>query len=225
MSGLTIDPATAGAAFAEQVTAFLAAVEPLDDRQLLAASRCHGWAVLDVVVHVRGGLEEMLRGCTAPTADPPTADAASYWTAAADPVDPVDGILWTRRTASAYSRPRRAVRHLRDAADAVLVATRQWADAEHLAGSRVRFQGHVLTAADFLATWAVELAVHQLDLGRDLDVPAPPAAALRLARATVEALLERTLPGALGDLEVLLLGAGRRAVPPELTGLIRPVLG
>ncbi len=222
MSALTIDLATAQPAFAEQVAAFLAAVEPLDDHQLFAASRCHGWAVLDVVVHVRAGLEEMLRGCTAPTEEPPTVDAASYWAAVdTGPADPVDGILWTRRTATAYTRPSRAVRHLRDAADAVLVATGRWADA----GERLRFQGQVITTGDFLATWVVELAVHQLDLGRDLDVPAPPPAALRLSRVTVEALLGGPLPEALPDREVLLLGTGRAPVPAELAGTIRPVLG
>jgi len=111
------------------------------------------------------------------------------------------------------------VRHLCDAADAVLAA------AEQLADSRVRFQGHVLAAGDFLASWVVELAVHQLDLGRDLEVPAPPPAALRLARATVEALLGHALPGSLPDERVLLLGAGRQAVPPELQSVLRPVLG
>ena len=35
------------------------------DSDLLAASRCHGWTVLDVVVHVRVGLQEMLGGVVA----------------------------------------------------------------------------------------------------------------------------------------------------------------
>lgn len=221
MTGLTVELEQARPAFIEQLRAFVAAAENLDDHQLLAASRCHGWAVLEVVVHVRGGLEEMLRGFTAPTADPVTVDAASYWTAwaAADPVDPVDGILWTRRTASAYRRPRSALRHLRDAADAALAA------AHLLADTPIRFQEHVLTAGDFLTIWAVELAVHQADLGRDLELPVPTTAALRLTRATVEALLGAALPGTLTDLDVLLLGTGREAVPAELGTIIHPVLG
>lgn len=81
MTDLTVELDQARPAFIEQARAFVAAAEELDDHQLLAASRCHGWAVLDVLVHVRGGLEEMLRGFTAPTADPVTVNAASYWTA------------------------------------------------------------------------------------------------------------------------------------------------
>ena len=39
-------------AFVAQAQRFLGVAEALDDDALLAASRCHGWAVLDVVVHV-----------------------------------------------------------------------------------------------------------------------------------------------------------------------------
>ncbi len=221
MTDLTVELEQARPAFLDQLRGFVAAVQYLDDHQLLAASRCHGWAVLDVVVHVRGGLEEMLRGFTAPSADPVTVNAASYWTAwaAADSVDPVNGILWTRRTASAYRRPRSALGHLRDAADAALAA------AGRLADTPLRFQDHVLSAGDFLTIWAVELAVHQADLSRDLELPAPATAALRLTRATIEALLGAAVPGSLSDLDVLLLGTGRAAVPAELATVIRPVLG
>ena len=106
------------------------------------------------------------------------------------------GILHTRRTATAYERPGHAVRHLRDASDAAVVA------AEGLADGRVRFQGHVLTAGDLLATWAVELVVHHHDLGEHLDVGEPDAAALELALATAETLAGGPAPGGL----VALLG-------------------
>ena len=71
------------------------------------------------------------------------------------------------------------------------------------------FQGWTLTTGDFLATWAVELAVHQLDLGRDLDVPLPDARSLTLTRRTVEALLGARLPVE-DDLDAVLVGTGRR---------------
>lgn len=57
----------------------------------------------------------------------------------------------------------------------------------------VAFQGSVITTGDLLTTWAVELAVHQLDLAREVDVPAPPLGALDLARRTVDALADAGL--------------------------------
>jgi hypothetical protein len=64
---------------------------------------------------------------------------------------------------------------------------------ERLDDGVLAFQGGVLTTGDFLATWAVELAVHQLDLAREVDVAPPTPGALRLARRTVEALTEAGL--------------------------------
>lgn len=69
-----------------------------------------------------------------------------------------------------------------------LVAGALHPGAEGLADGVLAFQGGVLTTGDLLATWAVELAVHQLDLAREVDVAPPTPAALGLARRTVEAL-------------------------------------
>jgi hypothetical protein len=136
---------------------------------------------------------------------------------AGDPAaDSVDGILWTRRTASAYRRPRGAVQHLRATADAVRTAVARMPDGP------VAFQGHVLTSGDFLATWAVELAVHHLDLGRDLDVAPPTAESLRLARATVEALAGSPLPGAWSDRRCVLVGTGRATLTAEARAAAGP---
>lgn len=176
----------------------------LDDRDLLAASRCHGWTLVDVVVHVRTGLQEMLGGITAPSSQPPDHDAASYWRDYADTDDEVDAILWTRRTASAYRRPSGALEHLRMA-----VATVRNAVAGMTEGP-VSFQGHVLDSGDFLSTWAVEVVVHHLDLGRDVAVGPPTPASTRLARRTVEALADASMPSGWSDDTCVLLGAGRR---------------
>ena len=73
----------------------------------------------------------------------------------------------------------------------------------------VRFQGRVLPTGDFLATWAVELAVHHLDLNRELDLAPPVPAALNMARATVEALAGGALPASWSDEAAVLAGAGR----------------
>ncbi len=196
--------------FVAALDGFLAAVSPLDDHDLLAASRCWGWAVVDVVVHVRAGLDEVAAALLAvgAAASPPDRDAATYWSdpvqaAGADADDPVPGIVATRRLGSATRRPTSAVAPLATVADALRAGVARIGD------GTLAFQGHVLTTGDFFATWAVELAVHQLDLGRDLTVPRPDQGSSRLARRTVEALLGAPLPVA-DDADAVLLGTGRR---------------
>jgi hypothetical protein len=202
----------ARAAFLEALDGFVDTAGSLDDEALLAASRCRGWQVVDVVVHVHLGLQEMLLGLVSRVPDEPDTDAASYWTTpppATDPgTDAVDGTRFVHRMAAAYSRPRGAVAHLRLTSEGLGRAVRSAPDAA------LSFQGKVLGTADFLATWVVELAVHQLDLGRELDVPDPPAASLAIARATVEALVDDRLPSSWSDRDAVLLGTGRIALDP-----------
>jgi hypothetical protein len=73
----------------------------------------------------------------------------------------------------------------------------------------------VLATGDFLATWAVELAVHHLDLARELDLPAPDPAALRMSRDTVEALVGE-LPREWSDETAVLIGTGRVALDERM---------
>jgi hypothetical protein len=178
---LTVDLETARTAFDESVRAFLAAVDGLDDWALLGASRCHGWARLDVVVHVIAGWQEMLGGFVSPVDDPPTVDAASYWPAfdeesAGDPVVP---LLAQRRRTAAYAQLESVRRQLHDVADAVLRGAAGCVDRP------CAWQGHVFAAGDFLTIWAVEDVIHQVDL---LGPGPLPASALSLARATVTEL-------------------------------------
>ena len=85
---LHVDHDAARDAVADGLRALLAAVEGLDDRALLAASRCHGWSVGDVLVHLHLGLQEMLLGLVTPADADPDADAASYWTGEVPTNDP-----------------------------------------------------------------------------------------------------------------------------------------
>ncbi len=190
------------------LTAFLAgldsfgrACDPMTDERVLDRSRCHGWVVGDVLVHVHLGLQEMLLGMLHTTGAAPTTDAADYWRSAPPSTDPdaegLDGLVFARRLSAAYRRPSGVLGHLRPTLEGVALA------ASRLGDTAVRFQGHVLGSGDFLATWAVELAVHQLDI---TDEP-PAAPALRMAAATVEALVGEPLPGT--DTEIVLGGAGR----------------
>ena len=178
---LTVDLETGRTAFADSVRGFVAAVDGVDEWSLLDVSRCHGWTRLDVVVHVIAGWQEMLGGFVSPVTDDPTVDAASYWPAydaeAAD--DPLVPLMAQRRHTAAHLRPESARAQLRDVAGAVLRGAAGCSD------GRLRWQGHVFTAGDFLAIWAVEDAIHQLDL---LTTEPVPPSALELARATVKAL-------------------------------------
>lgn len=72
----------------------------------------------------------------------------------------------------------------------------------------VDFQGKHMLTGDFLATWVVELVVHQLDLALD-DDPSD----LDWARQTIEAIAERVLPTELDDRSAVLVGLGRIACP------------
>ena len=137
------------------------------------------------MTHVRLGLEEVA-ACllTAGTCDaPPDRDAATYWlTPPPGSSDEVAGLVAIRRIASATRAPSAALVPLR------LVSSALRSAAERLPDGVLAFQGGVLTTGDFLATWAVELAVHQLDLAREIDVARPAPRPLVLAGRTVDAL-------------------------------------
>lgn len=179
-------------AFIGALDQFLDAVEPLDDHALLGASRCWGWSAVDVVTHVRLGLEEVA-ACllTAGTCDAaPDRDAATYWLTQppGSSTDAVAGLVAIRRVASSTRVPSGALVPLQRVTGALRSA------AHRLPDGVLAFQGCVLTTGDFLATWAVELAVHQLDLAREVDVAPPPPGALDLALRTVDALSQAGLP-------------------------------
>jgi hypothetical protein len=221
---MRVDHDAAAAAFLGELEAFASAAGGLSDAQLVAASFCRGWTVGDVVVHVHLGLQEMLLGLVAATSEPPDEDASSYWSAPLptndDEADGLDNVRFVRLLGAAYRRPTGAVRHLLPTVDGVRTAV------EALPVGAVRFQGHVLATGDFLATWAVELAIHQLDLGRELPVPPPTASSLALTRATISALAGVELPASWDDRTVALLGAGRvRPDASQAAFLAGPVLG
>lgn len=209
------------AACADSIGAFLRAVDGFSEHDLLGASRCHGWVRLDVVTHVVAGWQEMLGGMVSPVEDAPSVDAASYWPAFASEYetgDPVPGLMSQRRRTAAYARPSSATAQMRDVAEALLRGIGAFQDGRYL------WQGHVFTAGDFLAVWAVENVVHQLDLLS--DEPVPPDG-LTLARKTIEALVGEPLPTAWDDRSATLIGTGRMAVPPGAGSLAAwlPALG
>ena len=195
-------------AFEESVIAFLGTLDGLTEHELFGHSRCYGWLRLDVLTHVLGGWQEMLSGFAYEVDTEPTVDAASYWTAFADDMadeDPIVVLMAQRRRSDAHPSPAALRAQLHDVSAAVLHGTRALTDSPRF------WQGQVFTAGDFLAIWAVEDAVHRLDL----DVPGnvPPASALSVCRRTIETLIGGSLPAAWSDLDATLAGTGRIAVP------------
>lgn len=214
--GLTIAVEPGRRACADSVVGFVAAADGFTEWELLGASRCHGWTRLDVVVHVLAGWQEMLGGFVSPVAAEPTVDAASYWSAFADEFgsdDPIPTLMAQRRRTAVYSRPASARIQLHDVADALLRGIDAFADRQ------CTWQGHVFAPGDFMAIWAVENVIHQLDLLSDQPVPTE---ALHMARQTVEALVGEPFAASMPDLSdeaAVLIGSGRLPVPEALAGL------
>jgi hypothetical protein len=196
-------------AFDESVVALLGTVDRLTDYELFAHSRCHGWLRLDVLTHVLGGWNEMLSGLAHQVDLEPTVDAASYWTAFAQDMsdeDPIAVLMAQRRRSDAFSSPAALRAQLRTVSAALLTGTRTMTDQPRL------WDGQVFSAGDFLAVWAVEDAVHHLDLDVADDVP--PASALSVSRRTIEALVGETVPPSWSDVDAVLAGTGRIPAPP-----------
>jgi hypothetical protein len=207
---LSYDHVTAVDLLLAETGAFVAAAQRFSEYDLLGAATVHGWSRLDVVVHVRAGLEEMVGVCAARVDDDPDHDAASYWASFAeadDADDAVPRILWMRRTASAYTRPAGALQHLTDVVATARIALLRMPD------HPVLFQGKTMTSGDFLATWVVELAVLQLDLGAAAGHPT--AGSLAVVRRTAEAIADVDLPAAWSDEDAALIALGRRPLPPD----------
>jgi uncharacterized protein (TIGR03083 family) len=190
--------------FLDGLKALRAVADGLDDGRLLATSRCRGWTVGDVLVHVHLGLQEMLLGVVSPTDRAPDTDATSYWSNPTGPqpaASPVGHVRFVRAMGAAYRCPTGIVAHLRPTTDALAAAV------DALPEGVVTIQGHAMRTGDFLTTWALELAVHHLDLGAELTLEPPAPAALTLARDTVEELAGGPLP--FDDETTVLIATGR----------------
>lgn len=211
-------------AFVDELTLLLEIAGGLSDHDLLAASRCRGWTVADTLTHVHLGLQEMLLGIVSPTDAEPTVDAATYWSQAPASNDEAGGTdhgRYVRLLTSAHQRASGSIRHLTVTGRTLVRAVTS------LSPTALAFQGHVIDTGDFLATWAVELAVHHLDLGLELIMEPPVPTARKLTRRTVETLAGGTFPAHLTEQDVILIGTGRKPPPDAdaLAHLTIPALG
>ncbi|MFY1688883.1 maleylpyruvate isomerase N-terminal domain-containing protein [Plantactinospora sp. WMMB782] len=195
-----------------------ATVDGLADADLHRPTRCRGWFVVDLLLHLVLDAQRALVTFASPAVGPADVNAVSYWLS---PGDPAEGrhAAWVRRSAAAFDRPRGVVRLWTETAPA---AVRAAAATDPL--GYVSTQGHVLAVPDFLATLVTEAVVHHLDLTVDLSgAPEPERDGVAIAVATLDGLLsaEAIRPADWSDVDYLLKGTGR--IP--LTAHDRQVLG
>lgn len=188
-----------------------ALTERLSRHDLLAATRCHGWVVADVLFHLLCDAQRALVTLATPVAGPPDRDAVTYWPGfAAEADDPTPAAWWVRRSASAFrDGSGAATLWLETAPAAVRLAARADPD------GCVATQGHVLAVPDFLATLVTEAVIHHLDLTVQLTgMPAPDPVAVALTERTLDGLLGPATrrPAAWTSEEYLLKATGRVAL-------------
>lgn len=189
----------------------------LDEQDSWRPTRCAGWSVRELVLHLLGDAQRGLVALATPAAGPTDRDAVTYWARSSFGDDPhFRDLRALRAMASAWEFGRLAHTFAETTGAVLRLAARTAPDA--LLGT----QNHVLRGDDLLATLAVEAAVHHLDLVVDLPHrPGPRAEPLALVRRTLDGLLGQPAPEDWPDERWALLGSGR--VPPG--GAERRTLG
>jgi uncharacterized protein (TIGR03083 family) len=187
-------------------------VGKLRDNELAWPSRCQGWSRADLLFHM------LLDAQRALVTFEPDVDFVSYW-------------VPFRPGAEGYAGHARFVRRVASSYQSDLVIAAQWAEtaaaATHAAALlpadvKVATQGHVLYAADFLATLAVEATIHHLDLAAgDKSLAGPSGPGLAVTRETLDGALGQPVPVGWNDVDYLLKATGRA----ELTDGDRASLG
>lgn len=179
----------------------------LDEQDSWRPTRCTGWVVRDVLLHLLRDAQRALVALGTPASGPADRDAVSYWARARPVDDPEFRELRALRTMAGTWGLGPLAYSFAESTRAVLVlASRAAPDA------LVATHGTVLRTDDLLATLAVEAAVHHLDLVVDLKRPGPRAEPLALVRRTLDGLLGRPAPADWADERWALVGTGR--VPP-----------
>ena len=170
---------------------------------------CPGWAVRDLVFHLRADSLRALVALHTPVSGSADCDAVAYWRQwGSDPETDEEILRGTRVEASPY--PWGVLRRLYGEAAAAAVHAVGHADPADVVGT----QGWALTVADLASTLAVEATLHHVDLVRHLPgAEGPTVEGFAEVRRVAEALLGRDLPG-WSDERVALVATGR-AVPTD----------
>ncbi|MGN6796459.1 MAG: maleylpyruvate isomerase N-terminal domain-containing protein [Streptosporangiaceae bacterium] len=193
----------------------------LDESTMMRQSRCAGWSVGDVLYHQLLDARRALRTFATPGRGPADRDDITYWRPFS-----ADGDIPPGSAAAAEH-----ARHVRSVASAFSATKLTWewtetAEAALRAAKACPFQmvatqGHVLRAADFMATLAVESAVHYLDMTVRLPGASPcDPVSLDLVKRVLDGLLGAAPPADWDDQTYVLKGTGRLALTePERTRL------
>jgi hypothetical protein len=179
----------------------------LEEEDSWLPTRCLGWTVRDLLVHLLEDVQRALVALATPAAGPADRDAVTWWTAGGSDDDPEFRELRNLRTIASAWELEHLVRTFVDTTRAVVTLASR-TPPEALVATR----GHVLQAVDLITTLTVKAAVHHLDLVVELRRPGPRPEPLSLVRCTLDALLGHPAPSDWPDERWALLGTGR--VPP-----------
>ncbi|MFG1906308.1 maleylpyruvate isomerase family mycothiol-dependent enzyme [Kribbella sp. NPDC048928] len=159
-------------------------VQGLSDADFERETRCPGMPVGPLLVHLLYDAERALIAFASPAVVEPDRDFVTYWQDF--PPQPDGDTSFVRSVATAYRKPGLLVQHWREVSEA---AVRAAAAGLATKGHRVETQGHVLPAADFVATLVLEATVHHLDLTVGLtDAPEPDPEGLQVTARTLDGL-------------------------------------
>jgi hypothetical protein len=192
----------------EVYAATTSAVAELDDKGMSRRTRTELWTVKDLLFHQMCDAQRALIVFTTEPDQAPDTTAVTYWSAWQPGQPGADAhARYASKAAEAYGRPGSLVEQWTETSRAAVRAARQ-----HGPDRAVATQGHVLAAADFVHTLAVEGVVHHLDLTLEVASPGLSGAAYGLVVEVLTGLLEADLPSDWEPVEAVLKGTGRMAL-------------
>lgn len=174
-------------------------IDPLPDEAFELPTRLGDWRLAQLVSHLAGNVENLLRALDLPPPSVATLDAYSYYDDSADDAAEIAAEARTRTAGVTPAELRARLRAAVPAATAALSDPSDRADPHRL----VRVDCGALPLSDFLVSRAVEGVVHGLDLAAATGTPpaAEPTAMMAAVRLLAGILVRRT-PGRSVELRV-----------------------
>lgn len=185
-------------------------ISSLNEAQSWAPTRCTGWVVRDLILHLLGDAQRGLVALATHGDGDPDKDAVTYWRDAPGAPDPeFRGVRALRSMASQSSLRYLASTYAETVAAVRFQARRTPPD------TVVMTQSHILRVDDLIATLTVEAVIHHLDMMYELAHRGPAPIALALVRSTLDGLLGRSTPTTWSDTDWALVASGRVAPRDE----------